>query len=222
MWLDAWVGRGHGVVSATPPAVGPVSRVAERPHRLCERGVRAACHRRTLEKSNTSVTCLASSERRMVGGGSSHVTYSDEDARHARGHYPGRSLLGRQQRRLDAGVRGGGDPDATVTPHLCIPGEQTSCACAGGSVGAQICQPDGQAYGPCLGCGPTGSSRAASSTSSGTGSTSRSERVGRARAAPAPALARAGAAAPRVVRARAADRSPTRDVRRRTRAHRSA
>lgn len=62
MWLDAWVGGGRGVVSPTPPAVGLVSRVAERPHRLCERGVRAACHRRSLEKSNTSV--IPASRRR--------------------------------------------------------------------------------------------------------------------------------------------------------------
>lgn len=75
----------------------------------------------------------------------------------------------------DAGERGGGGPDATVTSHLCIPGQQTSCACAGGSVGAQVCLADGQAYGPCLGCAPTGSSRAASSTASGTVSTSTSE-----------------------------------------------
>lgn len=45
----------------------------------------------------------------------------------------------------------GGDVAAQV-PRVCSPGSQTSCACAGGAQGYQVCANDGSRYGECFGC----------------------------------------------------------------------
>jgi hypothetical protein len=39
------------------------------------------------------------------------------------------------------------------SPKTCTPGQQISCACPSGSLGAQACTQDGTGYGACLGCG---------------------------------------------------------------------
>lgn len=55
---------------------------------------------------------------------------------------------------------------------LCIPGQQSACACVGGAMGAQTCRADGSGFDPCLGCGETGSSGSASTGAGGASSSS--------------------------------------------------
>ena len=54
----------------------------------------------------------------------------------------------------------GGATVTVITTPECTPGQQASCACAGGSPpGVQICGSDGKSYGSCSGClGSPGSS----------------------------------------------------------------
>lgn len=47
----------------------------------------------------------------------------------------------------DSGV---GDEASSAGPDdPCVPGQSLACTCAGGSPGAQVCEPDGIGYGPC-------------------------------------------------------------------------
>jgi len=55
---------------------------------------------------------------------------------------------------------------STLITETCIPGEQTACACAGGVMGFQVCQDDGEAYGSCI-CGSGGSGGSAAAGGEG-------------------------------------------------------
>lgn len=52
---------------------------------------------------------------------------------------------------FDAGFSGA---DATVSTGGCVAGTQSSCACPGlGATGVQVCDGNGQSFGPCTQCG---------------------------------------------------------------------
>ncbi len=60
----------------------------------------------------------------------------------------------------------GGDATSTGS-RTCTPGQQVSCACAGGASGVQVCASDGSGFGPCTGC--TSGSSSGSGSGSGSG-----------------------------------------------------
>ncbi|MCA9719225.1 MAG: hypothetical protein KC468_31440, partial [Myxococcales bacterium] len=45
--------------------------------------------------------------------------------------------------------------DASTSGGVCAPGMSVACACPSGETGAQVCEPDGAGYGPCV-CGGDG------------------------------------------------------------------
>jgi hypothetical protein len=65
-----------------------------------------------------------------------------------------------------------GGVDATSSGNqACTPGAQTACACAGGGLGVQVCNPSGLGLGPCTGCAnglPDGSQTTVPDANTGT------------------------------------------------------
>lgn len=62
-------------------------------------------------------------------------------------------------------------PSSNGDGRACVPGAQQQCGCAGGAVGAQVCNRDGTGFDPCLGC-PSHGGSSSSALSSGGAATS--------------------------------------------------